>query len=218
MLDTPDYEVRDVAWVRSLLDRQPWMTIVATPNGVPTATHMPVLLESSTNDTAPITLVTHVGIPDDELLGLVDGAEVLVIVEGAGGYISPSWYAWGPAVPTWNYQAAHLRARVEMLDDAATWDALVATIDAFERDRPTPFQLTTAGPGGTDDLAYARRIVRGVRGVRLTVTSWQAKNKLSQDKPAAVVDRIIAGLTDDGDPHANPALAAQMRAVPGVSA
>lgn len=218
VLDTPDYEVTDAAWVRDLLARQPWMTIVAAPDGVPAATHMPVLLEPAAGgsgtdgDGDAITLVTHLGIPDDEVLGLVDGLEVLVIVEGAGGYVSPGWYAWGPAVPTWNYQAVHLRARVEVLDAEATWEILVATVDAFEAARETPFRLTTSGPGGTDDLAYARRISRGVKGFRLHVTSWHAKNKLSQDKPAEVVARIVAGLETDGDPHANPALAAQMRA------
>ncbi|PWD51307.1 transcriptional regulator [Serinibacter arcticus] len=218
MLDTPDYEVHDVAWVRDLLARRPWMTIVAAPGGVPTATHMPVLLEDAPagDPGAPLTLVTHLGIPDDEILGLADGVEVLVVVEGASGYVSPGWYAWGPAVPTWNYEAAHLRARVEMLDAEATWDALVATIDVFERERSEPFVLTTAGPGGTDDLAYARRIQRGVVGARLHVTSWQAKSKLSQDKPPEVVARIVRGLETDGDPHADAGLAVAMRTAHGL--
>ena len=219
MLDTPDYEVTDAAWVRDLLARQPWMTIVATIDGFPAATHMPVLLEAApASDTAgseAITLVTHLGIPDDEEIGLVDGGEVLVIVEGDGGYISPGWYAWGPAVPTWNYQAVHLRARVELLDSQETFAILEDTVEAFESARSTPFRLTTSGPGGTDDLAYARRISRGVKGFRLHVTSWHAKNKMSQDKPAEVVARIVTGLETAGDPHANLALAAQMRAVHG---
>src|SRR5690349_13866261 len=32
-------------------------------------------------------------------------SEVLVIFQGEHGYISPTWYATQPAVPTWNYQA-----------------------------------------------------------------------------------------------------------------
>ena len=213
MLDTPDYLVDDVAWVRDLLGRRPWATIVAAPGGVPAATHMPVLLEERTADGDVLTLSTHLGIPDDATLGLVDGVEVLVVVEGASGYITPSWYAWGPAVPTWNVEVAHLTARVEILGPEDTWDVLVATVAAFEQARAEPFELTTAGPGGTDDLAYARRIARGVTGVRLHVTSWHAKNKMSQDKPAEVVARIVAGLETDGDVHADPALAVAMRAV-----
>ncbi|GMA33264.1 FMN-binding negative transcriptional regulator [Litorihabitans aurantiacus] len=209
MLDVPDYATRDLAWLRDLLTRRPWATIVAAPDGVPTATHMPVLLENAGGDGGDeaLTLVTHLGVPDDETLGLADGVQVLVVVEGASGYVTPTWYAWGPAVPTWNVEVAHLTASVELLDDAGTWDVLVRTVAAFESARPEPFVLAA------DDLAYARRLARGVRGVRLHVTDWRGKNKMSQDKPAAVVARIVAGLEDPADVHADPALAAAMRAV-----
>jgi transcriptional regulator len=61
------------------------------------ASHYPVLLNEEASD---LTLLTHLGRPDDEVHGLGEG-ELLVIVQGRHGYVSPSWYAAGASrVPT----------------------------------------------------------------------------------------------------------------------
>ena len=50
-------------------------------------------------------IVTHVGRPDEDIHGFSD-QEILLIVQGRHGYISPSWYAPGATrAPTWNFTA-----------------------------------------------------------------------------------------------------------------
>ncbi|WP_306852601.1 hypothetical protein [Microbacterium sp. zg.Y909] len=60
-----------------------------------------------------------------------------------------------------------------------------------------------------ENAEYAARIVHGTVGFRLRVARFEAKEKMSQDKPAAVVQRVIDALRQPG-PYANPALAERM--------
>ena len=76
MRHTPQYLVTDPEEVRRLVRRHPWATFVShTSNGL-VASHYPVLLEESATD---ITLLSHVGRPDDELHERCDrrGAELV---------------------------------------------------------------------------------------------------------------------------------------------
>jgi len=153
---------------------------------------------------APLTVVSHLGRPDELLHAIGSGREHLLVVEGPYGYVSPGWYGYAPAVPTWNYVAAHLYGTVELLDAEDSYAVMAATVDRYERPMPDPVRMP-------DVEDYARRIAPGAVGFRLSVTRWQGKAKLSQDKPRAVAERVVERLGTD--PHyANPALAAAMRA------
>ena len=201
----PDYAVDDVAAVRALVRENPWATLVSfVPGKGIVASHYPVLLEE---DAEGIVLVSHVGRPDERLHEL--GAhECMVIVSGPQGYVSPGWYDTSPAVPTWNFAVAHLHGTPELLGDAENLRVLERLVDHFERVLPEPFLMNRS----LENADYAARIVHGTVGFRLRVTRFEAKEKMSQDKPAAVVERVIEALGRPG-PYANPALAALMAQV-----
>ena len=204
MIDTRDYEIEDEARVRGLVRNHGWATLVSVADdGAPVASHLPVLLED-TPPGEPMSLLTHVGRPDEVLHRLDSGRESLLIVQGPHGYVSPSWYEMTPAVPTWNYVTVHLYCTVELLGPEESYTILSDTVDQYESVLPDPVTLPRAEE-------YARRIAKGAAGFRLRVTRWQGKAKLSQDKPRAVVERVVAAL--ESDPHyAQPALAAEVRA------
>ena len=201
----PDYAVDDVAAVRALVRENPWATLVSfVPGKGIVASHYPVLLEE---DAEGIVLVSHVGRPDERLHEL--GAhECMVIVSGPQGYVSPGWYDTSPAVPTWNFAVAHLHGTPELLGDAENLRVLERLVDHFERVLPEPFLMNRS----LENADYAARIVHGTVGFRLRVTRFEAKEKMSQDKPTAVVQRVIEALGRPG-PYANPALAARMAQV-----
>jgi transcriptional regulator len=81
----PAYRCEDPAVVRQLIEENPWATFVSHNGGL-VASHYPVLLDA---DAEELTLLTHLGKPDDELHGIGEG-EMLVIVQGQHGYVSPS--------------------------------------------------------------------------------------------------------------------------------
>lgn len=202
MRQNPSFAMTDAAELRRLIDDNPWMTLVShTPDGL-VASHYAMLLDEDRDD---LTIVGHVGKPDDMIHGLGE-RELLVVVQGPHGYISPGWYGDVAAVPTWNFVSAHLSGVPEVLtptENLAVLDRLVAR---FEGRMPDP-RLMWERP---NDPAYIERLERGTAGFRLTPTRVVAKRKLSQNKAAEVVETVIAELTGDG-PYGNPVLAAEMR-------
>lgn len=192
----------DVGELRRLVDRNPWVTLVSdTPEGL-VASHYAVMLDPARDD---LTIVGHVGKPDDLIHGLGE-RELLVIVQGPHGYISPSWYGDAASVPTWNFVSAHLTGVPELLDTDENLRVLDALVDRFESRMPEPRGMWQA----PNDAAFIERLERGTVGFRLTPTRVTAKRKLNQNRSAEVVETIIAQLSADG-PYENPALANEMR-------
>jgi transcriptional regulator len=202
MRQNPSFAMTDVVELRRLIDRNPWTTLVSsTPDGL-VASHYAVLLDEDRDD---LTVVGHVGKPDDLIHGLGD-RELLVIAQGPHGYISPGWYGDVASVPTWNFVSAHLTGIPEVLSPEENLKVLDRLVARFEGQLPAP-RLMWERP---NDPAYVERLERGTVGFRLTPTKVVAKRKLSQNKSAEVVETVIAELAGTG-PFANPALAAEMR-------
>src|SRR5215207_4028158 len=203
MRQNPSFTLASEEGVKRLIREHPWMTIVSetSASGL-VASQYPVLLDEEADG---IVLLTHVGRPD-EVVHELGRHEILVIVQGPHGYISPGWYDGNPAVPTWNFVTAHLYGTPELLDAAENLRVLEALVDHFESRLPEPRRMR----GTPANSAYADSIATGTVGLRIPITRFVAKNKMSQNKPADTVDRIIDELEGDG-PYASAALAAEMR-------
>jgi transcriptional regulator len=124
--------------------------------------------------------------------------ESLVIVRGPDSYISPSWYATkaehGRVVPTWNYLTVHLHGELLIHDDVEWLEALVRRLTVkHEEPRPEPWSVDDAPE------RFIAGQLRAIVGVELRIARIEAKAKLSQNRPAADVDGVIAGLRADGD-------------------
>ncbi|PWC06478.1 FMN-binding negative transcriptional regulator [Mycetocola zhujimingii] len=206
MRHTPSYIVTDPDEVKRLIRGNAWATIVSNTAKGLVASHYPVILEE---DREGISIVSHVGRPDDRALELGQH-EVMVIIQGPHGYVSPSWYGDKPAVPTWNHVTAHLYGVPEILSDEENWRVLSELVSHFEHKLPEPKLLE-------DNEEYGRRIVSGTVGFRMLVTRFEARSKLSQDKPADVVDNVMTEL-EHGANYAHPDLAAEMHRVHGGAA
>ena len=197
MRHTPRYLMTDPEQVKELIRRHPWATFVShTADGL-VASHYPVLLDEEAED---IVLLSHFGRPDDELHEL-GSHEMLVIVQGPHDYVSPSWYAPGEVIPTWNHVTAHLYGTPEILGDDENYEMLGRLTDHFE-------QHHAGGRSLADDEAGTRRVAKGTVGLRLRVERFDARAKLSQNKAPDVAANVIAELDER-----NPPLADEMRRV-----
>lgn len=202
MRQNPSFTLAETGEIKRLIRENPWVTMVSAAGGGLVASHYPVLLDESRDD---LSILSHVGRPDEQLHEL-GRHELLVIIQGPHGYVSPGWYDANPAVPTWNFVAVHLSGVPEILTDEENWRVLGALVDHFEDRMPSPRRMT----GTPENADYASRIMSGTVGFRLTPTKIVAKNKMSQNKSQQTVDRIIGELSGPG-PYANAALAAEMR-------
>ena len=202
MRENPSFALPEVAAVRRLIRENPWVSLISsTDAGELVASHYPVILDPAAG-ADEIVLLSHVGRPDEQLHELGQH-EVLVIIQGPHGYISPGWYGNDGFVPTWNHVTAHLYGTPEILSDDENFAVLGDLVDHFETQLPDPVSLDI-------DEHQARRIAKGTVGIRIEVTRFDARLKLSQNKDPEVVDRIIAALETDG-PFASPGLAAEMK-------
>jgi transcriptional regulator len=198
----PRHAVEDEAEVRRLIERNPWATLVSEVDGLPVASHYPVLLD----DGADLAVVTHVGRPDEGNHRFGD-KPVLVIIAGPHGYVSPSWYAPGATTaPTWNFSTAHLYGTPQLLGAEENLAVLTKLVAHFEQHVESPMWL---------DPAAAAAMAPGTVGLRIPVDRFVCKIKMSQDKDPVSQSQVLDHLRADG-PYQQLALAADMsRALSG---
>lgn len=197
MRPNPLFASDDPDLVRDLVREHPWGILVTTTSTGLRASHYPLLLD---DDAPDLTLLTHLGRPDDEVLE-IDRGELLVIVQGHHGYVSPSWYSpQERKVPTWNFTVAHLHGTPQILDEEENLEVLIRLVAHFERQLDTPFQL---------DREEAAPIAKGTVGLRIPIDRFECKRKLSQNRDEESRRNVIAALRAEG-PYRHPELAEEM--------
>jgi transcriptional regulator len=193
MRHNPAYASDDPEAVRKLIEENPWAILVSGNDGL-VASHYPILLDE---DAEELTVLTHLGRPDDQLHGIGED-ELLVIVQGHHGYVSPSWYGPGATrAPTWNFSVAHLYGVPEVLSEEENLRTLTRLVERFEEHVEEPMLL---------DREWAQPFARGTVGIRLRVERFTCKLKLSQDKDPVSQRQVIDHLRQPG-PYQHPALA-----------
>jgi transcriptional regulator len=188
----PRYAATDPKQVADLVRENPFALVVSAVDGVPVATHVPVILEGDT--VAGGTLLGHLARANPHWRSWESGPDVLVVFSGPHGYVSPTVYATDPAVPTWDYAAVHVTGRVELIGDAM--DVVERTVEAVESLRTPSWEPT---PASRDRFAA---LLPGVVAFRVHVRTEQSMFKLSQDIDAERHARVRDAFTAE-----NPRLA-----------
>jgi transcriptional regulator len=152
------------------------------------ASHVPFLVErpDSARGGEHGTLLCHLAAANNQLAAL-DGQAVLCIFQGPHGYISPNWYAKKPAVPTWNYMVVHGYGQAHISRDPAVLRGIVDRLSRIYE-----------GPDGwaLDDEpeSFFSGLARGIVAVEIPLSRLEGKYKLSQNRPLADIDGVIANL------------------------
>lgn len=181
----------DLATLHDLMQQYSFATLITQHDGTPFASHLPLLLQA---DAGPYgTLLGHMARANLQWRDFAAEQEALVIFQGPHAYISPSWYAVHPSVPTWNYAAVHAYGIPRVIDDSAALYALLqALVQTYEAPsaRPWAFDLP-------DD--YLHTMMQGIVGFTMRITRLEGKYKLSQNRPAQDYPRIVEALQQQGD-------------------
>ena len=166
------------------------------------ASHIPFLVEHHGEE---LHLLGHLARPNPQVEDLRRGSEVLAIFSGPHAYVSPSWYAAGPAVPTWNYADVHAYGTVRAVEDGGWLRRLLRRLsDRHEAGNPAAWRMQNLPE------AYLDGMLKGIVGLDITVTRLEGKFKLSQNRPAVDRPRVVAALERCGDADA-AGVAALMR-------
>src|SRR5580693_1273198 len=189
------------AAVQDLLARHGAADLITLTGDGLLATMLPFAYEPAAGEHG--TLLGHVARNNDQWRRPALG-ESLAIVRGPDAYVSPSWYAakaeHGRVVPTWNYVTAHVYGQL-IVHDAPAWvEDVVRRLTA----KHEAARLTSPGqvmPWSPDDAPrpFIEGQLRAIVGLELEITRIEAKAKLSQNRPPADVEGVIAGLRERGD-------------------
>lgn len=191
----PTHFAADPQTVRDLLLNQGASDLVtATSDGL-VATLLPFVYDASVG--AHGRLLGHLARNNDQWR-LPSLGQALVIVRGPDAYVSPSWYETkaehGRVVPTWNYVTAHVYGDLVVHDDPAWVESLVRRLtDRHEAGQPRPWTVDDA------PSEYVAGQLRAIVGVEVVISRIEAKAKLSQNRSAADMDGVVAGLVARGE-------------------
>lgn len=182
------------AVVRELLGNLQAADLITATAAGPVGTFLPLLFEPGVGEHGA--LQGHVARKNhhwrEEQVG-----EAMVIVRGPDAYISPGWYAskaeHGKVVPTWNYLTAHVYGELVLHDDEAWLEDNVRRLtERQEAGQPVPWSVDDAPRPFVDGQ------LKAIVGVEVRIIRIEAKAKLGQNRSAADIDGVVAGLQDGG--------------------
>lgn len=188
------------------------MLCTAGPQGLD-ANHLPFHLDP---DAGPHgTLIAHVARANPLWQAVPSGSEVLVVFQGAEGYISPNWYPSKHeahrAVPTWNYEVVHAHGTLTIHDDEKHVRGVVARLThtheghAHQAGGHRPWKMGDAPPDFLDQM------LRAIVGIEVRITRLEGKRKLGQNREPRDREGTIAAL----DARGQAPLVQAMRRVDG---
>jgi len=158
------------------------------------ASHVPVLIREVGSE---LQIVGHVARGNSHWRLMDRQTESMVIFQGPHAYVSPTWYAVSPAVPTWNYAVVHAYGAARVREDATFIAGVVEDLTRrYEDQREHPWS-TQAVPGESYE-----KLLNAIVGFEISVSRCEAKFKLGQNR--SVEDRAgtIAGLERESSPKA----------------
>jgi transcriptional regulator len=200
------FHVEDDGAIDAFMQSHEFATIVSgTAEGL-VASHVPLTV---TRTTSHLVISGHVARANTHWQSMDGARESLIIFHGPHAYVSPTWYATSPAVPTWNYAVVHAYGRPRAdADPALLEEHLRALVRRHEAERK--------GGWSFDDLPldYRSRLLSGIVGFEMPVERLEAKFKLGQNRAPADREGTIAGLERESAAEAH-SLAAFMRAHAG---
>ena len=166
--------------------RNPFATIATVIDGTVHFAYAPLVLG---REPSPLGTVYFHLARSNPIASLADGAVVKVGVMGPHAYISPTWYAPGPKVPTWNYVTVHAYGRPQIIDDTRGALAVLAKLAAaYEGSGSEAWGLGRLPPGN------AEAQTRGIVAFRMPLERVETKIKLSQNRDLEDRTRVIARL------------------------
>jgi transcriptional regulator len=188
------FDQSDLPTLHRFIEQHSFAVLCSTaPDGVPFASHLPLLLERGEGPRG--ILVGHMARANPHWRH-ADGKTVLAVFHGPHVYVSPAWYEAEEVVPTWNYAAVHVTGVLQAIHDRDALLKIVAdTVARYEAGRSQPWKL------GEPD-AYLERMLRGIVGFRIEIATLEGKWKLSQNQPAERREKVRRALREQGGENA----------------
>jgi transcriptional regulator len=158
------------------------------------ASHVPVLIREVGSE---LHIVGHVARGNSHWHLMEGQAESLVVFQGPHAYVSPTWYAESPAVPTWNYAVVHAYGAARAREDATFIAGVVEDLTRRHEGQRQPRWSVQSVP----EQSYGK-LLDAIVGFEIPISRCEAKFKLGQNRSLEDRAGAIAGLEREPSPMA----------------
>lgn len=169
MYPPPHHQTQDILKMIEVIRSYPLGMLVTVKNNQSYITHIPFVYSDPAG-----TLLAHIDVSNPQAETLKDGAEVKVVFRGPDAYISPSIYTT-KQLPTWNYIIVHITGTVKLINDAEIAKEAMIEMTEFLEKKNSGFTLKK-------DDARMNQLINYIQTFEVTISNWDGKFKLSQDK------------------------------------
>jgi transcriptional regulator len=171
-----------------LASRYPFATVITPGADELWVSRVPLLVRRR-DDT--VLLVGHLARANAhwEAMERGGGAPTTAIFHGPHAYVSPTWYATSPAVPTWNYAVVHAAGKTRVYHDGPELAGML-------RELTEQYEGRQAGAWSPDRLPddFGQPMRGAIVGFEIAVDRLEGKVKLSQNRSAEDRRGVVAAL------------------------
>ena len=192
------FEQQDPDQLAGIIREYPFANLVTHSDSGLNVNHVPFVLDQSDGKQL---LKGHIARVNPLWKNVDNHSEVLVVFNGPNCYVSPNYYPTkkehGKAVPTWNYITVHVKGNMSFIhDERWNLDMLNSLTSQYEAGRPDPWSVTDAPE------VYTQRMIRGIVGLEIAVSSITGQWKVSQNQPDENIQGVIGGLSQESNSDA----------------
>ena len=184
------FKINDPSIINDLMRSYSFAQLVTNVNGIPFASHIPLLLDQVESQGR---LLGHVAKANKQWVGFDGTNEALIVFTGPHAYISPNWYTSENLVPTWNYISVHAYGKPRIISDPIdAVDVMRRLVEFYENDDTGNWSIDNL------DSNFKEKKLKGIVTFEIPIDRVEGKFKLSQNR--ALLDRqgAIQGLIDSG--------------------
>jgi len=177
----PHHQDHDINHMIKVIKSYPLATVISVKYNSPLVTHLPLIYRESDGK-----LIGHIDIYNPQTKLMRDDNEITIIFSGPQCYISPSVYTT-TQLPTWNYIKVHLNGTVKAIESKDALKESLIIMTEFLEQPDHKYALEPDNPRMEGALDY-------IKMFEITITNWEGKFKLSQDKKKADIENARAEL------------------------
>ena len=175
------FKVTDEKEIFSFIQSNAFGQIISSKDGRLLSSHIPFLVSDDKTK-----LIGHLAKINPQAQD-IENLEVLITLQGAHDYISPSWYE-APGVPTWNYQAVHIYGKCKTFNEPNALKTVVDTLtEKYESYFEEPWKPN-----------YKASMLGAIIGFEVEISDIQAQYKLSQNRSDQDRKQVIEALEKMG--------------------
>ena len=167
----PHHQDHNISNMIEVIKTYPLATVISVNDNKPLITHLPLIYRETDGK-----LIGHIDLYNPQTELMQNNNDITVVFSGPQCYISPSVYTT-TQLPTLNYIKVHLKGQVKAIESKESLKDSLITMTEFLEHPDHKYVLEA-------DNSRMDAAINYIKMFEITITDWEGKFKLSQDKKA----------------------------------